>query len=83
MRRSAMLPPGNLRSQRLGKHLFVELGDGPWLLLHLGEEITIEVTGQPHGTSLSSSVDRWSIDARTTFITYAPTSISRRVTSIL
>jgi formamidopyrimidine-DNA glycosylase len=36
MRRSAMHPHGDLRSQRLGKHLFVELGDGPWLLLHLG-----------------------------------------------
>jgi hypothetical protein len=29
----------------------------------------MEVTGLPHGTSLSSSVCRWFIDARTTFIT--------------
>ena len=36
MRRSAMHPHGDLRSQRLGKRLFVEFGDGPWLLLHLG-----------------------------------------------
>jgi formamidopyrimidine-DNA glycosylase len=38
MRRSAMHPHGDLKSQRLGKRLFVEFGDGPWLLLHLGKE---------------------------------------------
>ena len=25
-------------TRRHGKHLFVELGDGPWLLLHFGKE---------------------------------------------
>ena len=25
-------------TRRHGKHLFVDLGDGPWLLLHFGKE---------------------------------------------